>query len=117
LNLLINAADAIKISDNATYGHIRITTSIKLPADTDSLTASSMIKIQIRDNGKGISEEELENIYDPFYTTKEPGKGTGLGLSVSLTVIERMGGTLVVESYPEEGTTMVIFLPLSSEKG
>jgi signal transduction histidine kinase len=117
LNLLINAADAIKISDNATNGHIRITTSIKLPADTDSLTASSMIKIQIRDNGKGISEEELENIFDPFYTTKEPGKGTGLGLSVSLTVIERMGGTLVVESYPEEGTTMVIFLPLSSEKG
>jgi signal transduction histidine kinase len=75
-----------------------------------------MIEIQIHDNGKGISEEELENIFDPFYTTKEPGKGTGLGLSVSLTIIEQMGGTLVAKSYSEKGTNMIISLPLSSEK-
>ena len=116
LNLIINAADAIKSSDNVTIGHIQITTSIKLPANADNMTVPSMIEIQIRDNGKGISEKELENIFDPFYTTKETGKGTGLGLSVSLTIIEQMGGTLVAESYPEKGTTMIIFLPLSSEK-
>jgi signal transduction histidine kinase len=116
LNLLINAADAIKSSDNATNGHIRITTSIKLPANADNRAVPSMVEIQIRDNGNGISEKDLENIFDPFYTTKEPGKGTGLGLSVSLTIIEQMGGTLVAESYPKKGTTMIIFLPLSSEK-
>jgi two-component system NtrC family sensor kinase len=74
-----------------------------------------MVTIRVCDNGKGISEEALENIFDPFYTTKEPGKGTGLGLAVSLTLIEQMGGTLTAESLIEKGTTMIIALPRSNE--
>ena len=109
LNLLINAADAIKSSDNATNGHIRITTSIKLPTDTDSLTASSMIKIQIRDNGKGISEEELENIFDPFYTTKDDG--TGLGLYICKEIIERHNGRIWAESELDKGSKFIIEIP------
>ena len=115
LNLLINAADAIKSSNNAANGHIRITTSEKFQPNDDNNAIPSMVTIRVCDNGKGISEEALENIFDPFYTTKEPGKGTGLGLAVSLTLIEQMGGTLTAESLIEKGTTMIIALPRSNE--
>jgi signal transduction histidine kinase len=115
LNLLINAADAIKSSNNAANGHIRITTSGNFPPSEDNLAIPSMVVIRICDNGKGISEEALEYIFDPFYTTKDPGKGTGLGLAVSLTLIEQMGGTLTAESLQEKGTAMLIALPRSSQ--
>jgi two-component system, NtrC family, sensor kinase len=115
LNLLINAADAIKSSNNAAKGHIRITTSDNSQPSQNNQAIPSMVAIRICDNGKGISEEALENIFDPFYTTKDPGKGTGLGLSVSLTIIEQMGGSLTAESFQGEGTTITITLPFSSQ--
>ena len=65
------------------------------------------------DNGPGIPVENLPNIFDPFFTTKDPGKGTGLGLSVSFMIVESLGGKMTVESMPGEGTTMIIYLPLS----
>ncbi|MBW1644563.1 MAG: HAMP domain-containing histidine kinase, partial [Deltaproteobacteria bacterium] len=65
------------------------------------------------DNGIGIPAESLGNIFDPFYTTKEPGKGTGLGLSVSFMIIEEMGGKIEAASKEGQGTTISIFLPLS----
>ena len=64
------------------------------------------------DNGPGISEENIANIFDPFYTTKEPGKGTGLGLSVSFMIIEGFGGKMTVSSEIGEGTTMTLLLPI-----
>ena len=64
------------------------------------------------DNGPGISEENIANIFDPFYTTKEPGKGTGLGLSVSFMIIEGFGGKMTVSSKIGEGTTMTLLLPV-----
>ena len=65
------------------------------------------------DNGPGIPEENIGNIFDPFYTTKDPGKGTGLGLSVSFMIIEGFGGKMKVNSKTGEGTTMTLLLPLA----
>ena len=70
------------------------------------------LKIMFIDNGPGISEENIGNIFDPFYTTKDPGKGTGLGLSVSFMIIEGFGGKLTVSSEIGEGTTMTVLLPV-----
>jgi signal transduction histidine kinase len=56
----------------------------------------------------GISAEEMEYIYDPFYTTKEPGKGTGLGLSVVRNITEAHGGTVEITSSPGKGTTVTL---------
>ncbi|MGD9213040.1 MAG: ATP-binding protein [Desulfobacteraceae bacterium] len=113
LNLLINATDAIKSSKNANTGLITIYTSLIEQAPEEENSLPPMMEIKISDNGTGILESELGNIFDPFYTTKDPGKGTGLGLSVSLTMIEQMGGTLTAESRDEMGTIMTIFLPLA----
>ena len=64
-----------------------------------------------------ISEEEIGNIFDPFYTTKEPGKGTGLGLSVSFMIVQGFGGKMTVDSQKGEGTSMTILLPVIESKG
>jgi two-component system NtrC family sensor kinase len=68
--------------------------------------------VRFRDNGAGIPQEILPFIFDPFYTTKEPGKGTGLGLSVSFMIIQGFGGMLEAESTVGEGTTMTVRLPI-----
>jgi signal transduction histidine kinase len=70
------------------------------------------IEIQITDNGPGIAGDGLSKVFDPFYTTKDPGKGTGLGLSVSYQIIEGLGGNLRIESTKGEETTVIIELPL-----
>lgn len=68
--------------------------------------------LSLKDNGCGIATPHLKAIYDPFFTTKEPGKGTGLGLSMVFGSVERHGGILEVESCPGQGTSFHIYLPL-----
>lgn len=111
LNLLLNAADAIKSYENIDQGSILISTSLSQEAKAQE---KKWLCIEFQDNGEGINEEQLGNIFDPFYTTKEPGKGTGLGLAVSFIIIEKMGGTISVKSTIGQGTTMSIRLPIDS---
>ena len=68
--------------------------------------------IQISDTGPGIPRETLAKIFDPFFTTKEVGKGTGLGLSISHSIIEKLDGTVTVDSEVGRGTTFTISLPI-----
>ncbi|MDO9262959.1 MAG: ATP-binding protein, partial [Desulfosalsimonadaceae bacterium] len=85
--------------------------------DTRALAGHPTFLLRVSDNGTGISKHDIENIFDPFYTTKEPGKGTGLGLSVSYRIIEQTGGSIAVESDAGHGTRMTILLPLRTDKG
>ena len=71
----------------------------------------------VSDTGIGISPEGLARIFDPFYTTKEPGKGTGLGLYVCYTIIEGLGGRIRAESAPGKGTKIIIGIPLTANSG
>jgi two-component system NtrC family sensor kinase len=68
--------------------------------------------VAIGDNGPGIPQDRLPRLFEPFYTTKEPGKGTGLGLSVSLGIIKDHLGTMDVESVVGQGTTFRFDLPI-----
>ncbi|MDM8552145.1 ATP-binding protein [Desulfobacterales bacterium HSG2] len=111
LNLAINAADAIASIKNKSDGRLIIASEVA--SDSDRTDCPPLLKLMFTDNGSGIPEGELGNIFDPFYTTKEPGKGTGLGLSVSFMIIEAMGGRIEASSEPDKGTTMAIYLPLA----
>lgn len=68
--------------------------------------------IRISDTGSGISDEIINKIYDPFFTTKQVGEGTGLGLAVTYSLVRKMGGKIVVESSPDVGTTFTVILPI-----
>ena len=70
------------------------------------------IVIEVRDTGCGIPPENMAKIFNPFFTTKEPGKGTGLGLSLSHGIVTRLGGTLTAQSTPGQGATFTVALPL-----
>ena len=71
-----------------------------------------MVEITVSDTGKGISEEDVDRIFEPFYTTSE--SGTGLGLAITHGIIEQHGGTIEVESKMGQGTSFIIRLPLNS---
>jgi PAS domain S-box-containing protein len=71
------------------------------------------VRIEIEDNGPGMSEELRKRVFEPFFTTKRVGEGTGLGLSVSyFLVVENHGGRIDVESTPDKGSVFIIHLPL-----
>ncbi|MFC1829240.1 ATP-binding protein [Thermodesulfobacteriota bacterium] len=97
INLALNAIEATDPGGKVTF------TSKFIPD-------KKMIEIAVTDSGKGIAKEDMENIFDPFYTTKE--SGTGLGLSITHGIIEQHFGTIDVKSTPETGTCFTIRLPL-----
>jgi signal transduction histidine kinase len=109
LNMILNAADALEAKGGGEPGDAERILRIRTE------NAGESIEIEFIDNGPGIGEEELGRIFDPFYTTKEPGKGTGLGLSVSYSIVEDIGGTIRAESAVGKGTTLRITLPLHPE--
>jgi signal transduction histidine kinase len=65
----------------------------------------------VSDTGQGISQDNLPQIFDPFFTSKPVGKGTGLGLSVSLGIVQTHGGTVGAESEPGRGSIFTVYLP------
>lgn len=72
------------------------------------------VQIEIKDTGKGISEKDIENIFTPFFTTKDGG--TGLGLSISHQIVQEHKGTIDVRSKEGNGSSFVISLPLNPEE-
>ncbi len=98
INIIINALDAIE-SDS---GVITI----------ESRRDAKNVYCVIKDTGKGIHEDEIDKIFDPFYTTKKVGQGTGLGLWVSYGIIKNFGGNISVDSVLKRGTTVTISLPI-----
>lgn len=112
LNLLLNAADAIKSGDCREKGRIRVNTS---NLDEGGDFSNAILQVRFEDNGCGITPHQIQDIFDPFYTTKEPGKGTGLGLAVSYMIVESMGGTITADNRPEGGAMFVLELPIADE--
>jgi len=112
LNLVLNAADAVR--DSGDEGELIIDTGLSAPPAAGRKKQEILV-VRFMDNGPGISDESLTNIFDPFYTTKAPGKGTGLGLSVSFTIIEGLGGSIKADRNDNGGTCMTIMLPLAED--
>lgn len=71
-----------------------------------------ILKIIVADTGPGIPFNETERVFDPFYTTKDPGKGTGLGLAIVARIVESLGGTVWVRQAREGGAAFVMYFPI-----
>ncbi|RRJ85268.1 sensor histidine kinase [Aestuariirhabdus litorea] len=103
MNLLVNAADACGSEPDRDS---RVTIR--------SLSEEGMAVLEISDNGSGMSAETLQQIFEPFYTTKAEGQGTGLGMPLCEGIINDHGGRMEVESGLGEGTRVRVYLPLAS---
>jgi signal transduction histidine kinase len=101
MNLILNAMDAIKSS-----GEIKINTNVLTADDKENQVK---VLLEISDNGCGIEDENLEKIFNPFYTTKSDG--VGLGLSISSRLIEENGGIMEAHSTAGKGTKFRLSLP------
>jgi PAS domain S-box-containing protein len=113
LNLLLNARDALP-----TGGTIRVKLSnASLDADyctrNPGVSPGDYVRLEVIDTGHGMSKEVLAQMYEPFFTTKEPGAGTGLGLAMVFGFVKRSGGHINARSAPGHGTAICIYLPRS----
>ncbi len=98
-NLVLNACDAI-LGD----GVITLQTSFRKEKE---------IVVKVSDNGTGISPEDINKIYDPFFTTKAVGSGTGLGMAVSYGIVQEHAGTITAQSEVGNGTTFTLVFPMA----
>jgi two-component system cell cycle sensor histidine kinase/response regulator CckA len=115
MNLCLNARDAMPDG-----GRLTISTGT---ADLDQnfcerhpwAHTGTFSFFAVRDTGCGMDDDTRHQIFEPFYTTKEPGRGTGLGLSTAYGIVKQHGGMIDVESAPGQGTTITVYLPLTDQ--
>jgi CheY-like chemotaxis protein len=79
------------------------------------LPAGKYVELVVKDNGCGMSEETLQHVFEPFFSTKKPGEGTGLGLSVVHGIVKDHDGIIHVDSTPNQGSTFYVLLPLFTD--
>lgn len=112
-HLMVNAAESMPAGGTVAIGFENKT----IGRPCGFLTSGRYIDIVIKDQGVGIPAEQLEKIFDPYFSTKTKGssKGTGLGLSISHSIISRHGGEIVIDSQVGVGTTVHVLIPASDE--
>jgi PAS domain S-box-containing protein len=114
LNLCINARDAMPEGGTLTLEASVVTLAPEnLPADARG-PAGQYVRIIIRDSGVGMEPGVLQRIFEPYFTTKEPGRGSGLGLSIVYGIVSRHGGFIGVRSQKGRGSEFTLHLPVSS---
>ena len=96
--ILLNASEAINEG-----GEVLIKTSNPSPGK---------IRVEIKDNGVGIAEEDLNHIFEPFFSAKDKSGGTGLGLAIVHGIVQNHNGTVEAESQPGSGTSIILTFPL-----
>lgn len=119
INLAVNARDAMNNGGELTIrtSDVRITPATRpgrnmiSPAAEDSITDGSYVLVEVVDTGCGIPKELIQQIFEPFFSTKEVGSGTGLGLSTVYGIVKQTGGYIYVNSQPNLGTTFSIYFP------
>jgi len=103
MNLISNAVEAMEQNGK---GALTITTEHR----------NSTVQVTFADTGPGISQETITRLFDPFFSTKTKGKGVGLGLSVAYGIIQQHCGTIFVDSKEDQGTSIVVRLPLKQPR-
>lgn len=116
INLVVNARDAMLRG-----GVVLITTSnhhqeTPVTRGQDMMLPGDYVRIEVQDHGDGIPSENLQRIFEPFFSTKEIGSGTGLGLSTVYGIVRQTGGFIEVDSEVNKGSCFTVYLPIYVEK-
>jgi len=112
MNLVVNARDAMPEGGEVTIKTVN-SNGDEIPKDKRKYHL--YVKLSLSDNGQGIEENILNDIFNPFFTTKGPGKGTGLGLSVVFGIVQQHNGWIDVNSEPGKGTVFSVYLPVENK--
>ena len=117
MNLCTNAAHAINEKDGVLEIHLgNIDLDQKAAADIPGLKTGSYLKLSVKDSGEGIHPEVQQQIFNPYFTTKEKGVGTGLGLAVVQGIVKSNNGAVTVESEVGKGAAFHVYLPTIKRK-
>ena len=116
MNLAVNARDAMPNGGKLTIetSNAMLSGGVK-SQDGETLLPGEYALVAVTDNGHGMTEEVRAHIFEPFFSTKEKGKGTGLGLSTCYGIVNQSQGHIEVESEPNQGTTVKVFLPTTND--
>ncbi|MGE0257888.1 MAG: PAS domain-containing protein [Alphaproteobacteria bacterium] len=111
INLAVNARDAMVGGGTLTIRTSNVAQAAPLRHGAETMPAGNYVSVEIADTGVGIPKENLERIFEPFFSTKKIGSGTGLGLSTVYGIVKQTGGFIFVDSAPGEGAVFRIYLP------
>ncbi len=115
INLIVNSRDAMPGGGKIKIGSSRVNVSEEKRMLLGSLMPGDYYLLSVEDNGEGISPDNISRIFDPFFSTKPEEIGTGLGLSMVYGIIKQSGGNILVNSCIGEGTSFMIYLPLTDQ--
>jgi PAS domain S-box-containing protein len=115
INLLVNARDAMPQGGKVIIETADIELNEASVGQQTGLQSGTFVTLSITDTGSGMNSETRSHLFEPFYTTKEPGRGTGLGLSTVYGIVKNGGGHISVETAEGQGTTFRIYLPRIEE--
>ena len=110
-NLCVNARDAIDGVGRLTIETDRQTFDKEYCKEHQGFVPGDFVRLVVSDNGCGMDKKTLDNLFEPFYTTKDVGKGTGLGLATVYGIVQQNNGFINVYSEPDQGSTFKIYLP------
>ncbi|MEA1676085.1 hybrid sensor histidine kinase/response regulator [Nitrospirillum sp. BR 11163] len=116
INLAVNARDAMPKGGRLTIVTGNLHTTEPIRHETEEMPPGDWVVVEVIDTGIGIPPENLQRIFEPFFSTKEVGSGTGLGLSTVYGIVRQTGGFVFVESKPGEGAKFSIHLPRLDDK-
>jgi PAS domain S-box-containing protein len=117
MNLCTNAAHAMEDSGGVLRVSLKdIVIDKRSLLNRIGMRQGDYIEIKVSDNGSGIAPEIVGSIFDPYFTTKDPGEGTGMGLAMAHGIVERYGGMITVDSQLGIGATFTIYLPATRKR-
>ena len=117
MNLVTNAAHAMKNTGGVLeVSLVEVSLTEDFVKTRPGMVPGTYQKLKVSDTGHGMTPETLGRIFDPYFTTKQPGEGTGLGLSVVYGIVRDNNGTITVSSVPDAGTTFEVYFPIVMEK-